>query len=163
MTYSRIEASRPTLKEIEDAWLNDILTDEEYEYKRENIAMEDESDIEAEFGDNIMATERDGLEEYTGDYSDLLDSIVEKGLVYAARDPKTEDIILVRTDDGKVFDLCKGKIKFTVRITQTIETTIEVEADDDYEAQQLAEEMVSDGDVDFDDWDADYDYDVEEE
>jgi hypothetical protein len=163
MTYSRINAERPTQWEIEDAYLRNILTDEEYEYKRENIAMEDESDIEAEFGDNIKATARDGLEEYTGDYSDILDGIVEKGLVYAAREPKTGDIILVRTDDGEVFDLSKGKIKFTVRITQTIETTIEVEADDDYEAQQLAEEMVSDGDVDFDDWDADYDYDVEEE
>lgn len=160
MTYSRIEASRPTLKEIEDAYMNDILTDEEYERKIDSITMADISDIEAELGDNIKATNKDNGETITGDINDILEAFTPKNVAYFALDENDSFVIVV---NGEAWSLSKNKVKYRVIITQTIRTIIDVEADDEDEAEQLADDMVSNGDVDFDDWDADYEYEVEEE
>lgn len=107
MTIERLNPSRPTLLEIDEAWANNLYTDTEYEGKMYSIADDDAyevaHEIGAPFSEGMYAITAEGDDVYHGDWNELIDMIVEKNVTYTAR--VNGRPALVRSDDNKVFYL----------------------------------------------------------
>lgn len=106
MKIERLNPSRPTLLEIDEAWANNLYTDTEYESKMYSIADDDAyevaHEIGAPFSEGIYAIAEDG-NLFHGDWNEIVDMIVEKNVTYTAR--VNGRPALVRSDDNKVFYL----------------------------------------------------------
>lgn len=106
MTIERLNPSRPTLLEIDEAWANNLYTDTEYESKMYSTADDDayevSHEIGAPFSEGIYAIAEDG-DLFHGDWNEIIDMIVEKNVTYTAR--VNGRPALVRSDDNKVFYL----------------------------------------------------------
>ena len=162
MTYNRLDTYRPTLKELQDAWLNNILTDEEHDSKVEAVAEADATDITEELGDELVAYDEYDDEVERGSFGDILEAITEKDLTYAARTDGGQ-IVLIRTDDDGVFTLKKAKKTYTVYGNVVTPFSYTVEAYSEDEAREIVEDA-DPCDFDYDNWGTTVDItDVEED